>query len=164
MILVGDDIDEIAQLKLKLQHQFEMKDLGPLRYFLSIEVALSPKAISFLSPIMQQMSSRELVSLTLELLRLLWNSMFSILLQMGFHWRIQLFTAPLLAVWFISPLLNPMLPMLLTLLVNLSPLPLLSIGLLFYTSYVIFRALYIRVIESIAFFYINFGTLRLLQC
>jgi hypothetical protein len=43
MILTRDDIDGIAQLKLELQHQFEMKDLGPLWYFLGIDVAFSPK-------------------------------------------------------------------------------------------------------------------------
>ncbi|CAL2273919.1 unnamed protein product [Prunus armeniaca] len=43
MILTGDDLDGITQLKLALHDRFEMKDLGPLRYFLGIEVASSPK-------------------------------------------------------------------------------------------------------------------------
>ena len=38
MILTGNDGEEIMSLKEKLFEEFEMKDLGELRYFLGIEV------------------------------------------------------------------------------------------------------------------------------
>nr|KYP36608.1 Copia protein [Cajanus cajan] len=50
MILVGDDEEEKLTLKKKLTTQFEMKDLGKLKYFLGIEVACSKKDI-FISQI-----------------------------------------------------------------------------------------------------------------
>ena len=43
-IITSDDIDCILFLKTMLAKQFEMKDLNYLRYFLSIEVAYSPKS------------------------------------------------------------------------------------------------------------------------
>jgi hypothetical protein len=43
MIITSDDIDGISVLKTELARRFQMKDLGYLRYFLSIEVAYSPR-------------------------------------------------------------------------------------------------------------------------
>ena len=41
MILTGSDSEEIKSLRKKLFEEFEMKDLGELRYFLGIEVLRS---------------------------------------------------------------------------------------------------------------------------
>ena len=41
MIITGDDMQGILDLKYFLGHQFEMTNLGPLNYFLSLEVSSS---------------------------------------------------------------------------------------------------------------------------
>jgi len=48
MIITGDDEEEIKRLQKQLSGEFEMKDLGGLKYFLGIEVARSKRGI-FLS-------------------------------------------------------------------------------------------------------------------
>lgn len=48
MIITGNDVEEISMLQKQLSVEFEMKNLGGLKYFLGIEVARSRKGI-FLS-------------------------------------------------------------------------------------------------------------------
>jgi hypothetical protein len=48
IVITGDDEEEIKQLKEILSRTFEVKDLGPLRYFLGIEFARSSRGLSFL--------------------------------------------------------------------------------------------------------------------
>ena len=48
IIITKNDQEEIVRLKGKLATEFEMKDLGGLKYFLRIEVARSKQGI-FLS-------------------------------------------------------------------------------------------------------------------
>ena len=45
IVITGDDVDEIKKLKESLGEAFEVKDLGPLRYFLGIEIVRSSKGI-----------------------------------------------------------------------------------------------------------------------
>jgi Reverse transcriptase (RNA-dependent DNA polymerase) len=45
IIITGDDEGEIAQLKARLGKEFEVKDLGQLRYFLGIEIARGAEGI-----------------------------------------------------------------------------------------------------------------------
>ena len=45
IILTGDDVHEMNRLKTSISSTFENKDLGPLRYFLGMEVARSKKGI-----------------------------------------------------------------------------------------------------------------------
>ena len=47
IIITGNDIDGIFILKTELARQFEMTDLGSLRYFMGIEVAYSPRGYFF---------------------------------------------------------------------------------------------------------------------
>lgn len=43
--MTGDDIEEMSRLKKSLAKEFEIKDLGQLRYFLGMEVARSKNGI-----------------------------------------------------------------------------------------------------------------------
>lgn len=45
MIITGNDVEEITQLKDNLFKEFEMKELGNLKYFLGIEVLRSKRGI-----------------------------------------------------------------------------------------------------------------------
>ncbi|KAK9941249.1 hypothetical protein M0R45_017863 [Rubus argutus] len=46
LIVTGDNVEEINILKQSLQRKFAIKDLGPLKYFLGIEMTTSHKATS----------------------------------------------------------------------------------------------------------------------
>ncbi|KAL4020683.1 hypothetical protein IC575_019464 [Cucumis melo] len=46
IVLTGDDQTEISQLKQRMGDEFEIKDLGNLKYFLRMEVARSKESIS----------------------------------------------------------------------------------------------------------------------
>lgn len=45
IILTGDDQEEIGVLKGRLAREFEVKDLGEMRYFLGMELARSKQGI-----------------------------------------------------------------------------------------------------------------------
>ena len=45
IVITGDDEREIIRLRENLNKEFEVKDLGQLRYFLDIEIARNPKGI-----------------------------------------------------------------------------------------------------------------------
>ena len=45
IILIGDNISEMTCLKKRLAKEFEIKDLGPLRYFLGMEIARNRSGI-----------------------------------------------------------------------------------------------------------------------
>ena len=46
ILITGGDVEEISKLTEALSRQFEMKQFGPLKYFLDIEVAYSKAGIS----------------------------------------------------------------------------------------------------------------------
>ena len=46
IVLIGDDQAEISQLKQRMGDEFEINDLGNLKYFLGMEVARSKESIS----------------------------------------------------------------------------------------------------------------------
>ena len=45
IVVTGDDTEEMERLQMYLSTEFEMKDLGGLKYFFGIEVACSPDHI-----------------------------------------------------------------------------------------------------------------------
>lgn len=45
IIITRDDVGDISSLKAHLQCQFQTKELGPLWYFLDLEIASGPRGI-----------------------------------------------------------------------------------------------------------------------
>lgn len=46
MLITGDNLELIEETKISLQNAFKMKDVGELKYFLSIEFAKSKQRIT----------------------------------------------------------------------------------------------------------------------
>ena len=46
ILIASNNAEDVAQLKNYLDSQFKLKDLGPVRYFLGLEIARSSKGIS----------------------------------------------------------------------------------------------------------------------
>ncbi|WVZ81060.1 LOW QUALITY PROTEIN: hypothetical protein U9M48_028485 [Paspalum notatum var. saurae] len=122
MIITADDTQFIAFVKAHLSEQFLMSDLGPLRYFLGIEVSsthdgfylFSRKIYSGLN-IFRAFLIVLLLLITRLLVRLPWSSMFSFL-----------------------PLTVSLLAILLVIVTSLFLLPLSSTIVTFFVSYIIF--------------------------
>jgi hypothetical protein len=55
IIIIGNIDYEIADLNMQLAKEFEVKDLGQLRYFLEIEVSRSGKGICLFLSIRQEL-------------------------------------------------------------------------------------------------------------
>jgi Reverse transcriptase (RNA-dependent DNA polymerase) len=45
IIITSDNLEEIKRVKVQLKENFNIKDLGLLKYFLGIEIARSPKGL-----------------------------------------------------------------------------------------------------------------------
>ena len=45
LILIGSDAHGIVDIKAKLKNEFDIKDLGDLKFFLGIEVMTTPTSI-----------------------------------------------------------------------------------------------------------------------
>ena len=46
ILIASNDVAAVAQFKTYLDSQFKLKDLGPIRYFLGLEIARSSKGLS----------------------------------------------------------------------------------------------------------------------
>ena len=88
MIITDDDTMEIKELKTQLAHDFDMKDLDLYLTFWVLKLISRQKAIFYLSPNTLPTSLSMLVLLMIGLLTLLLSSMFDVLLQMIFSYRI----------------------------------------------------------------------------
>jgi hypothetical protein len=78
MIITSDGPEYIVFIKAHLSDQFFMSDLGPLRYFLGIEISSTPEAFFYLKRSIFRIFSIEFLLLITGRLRLPWSSMFTL--------------------------------------------------------------------------------------
>jgi hypothetical protein len=78
MIITGNDPEYIAFVKAHLSDQFLMSDLGPLRYFLGIEISSTHEGSFYLKRSIFRIFLIVLLLLITGLLRLPWSSMFTL--------------------------------------------------------------------------------------
>jgi hypothetical protein len=78
MTITDDDPEYIAFVKARLSDQFLMSNLGPLRYFLEIEISSMPEVFCCLKRSIFKIFSIVLLLQIIGLLRLPWSSMFTI--------------------------------------------------------------------------------------
>ena len=48
ILLTGDDTNEIEAMKIRLSREFEVKDLGEMKYFLAMEIEGPTRGLLFL--------------------------------------------------------------------------------------------------------------------
>ncbi|KAK1652283.1 hypothetical protein QYE76_070088 [Lolium multiflorum] len=102
MIITGDDPEYIAFVKARLRDQFLMTDLGPLRYFLGIEVSSTSDGFSISQEkYIQDLLARALLLGMSARSILLWSLMLSFVLLMVILFLIPPVIAILLGVLFI---------------------------------------------------------------
>ena len=75
MIIIGDDLSGLQELKNFLSQQFEMKDLGHLSYFLSLKLLIPQMVFILLKPSMLLNFCLEMDSLIARLMTLQLNLM-----------------------------------------------------------------------------------------
>jgi hypothetical protein len=73
MIITGDDSHYIAFIKARLREQFLITDLGPLCYFLGIEVSSTSHGFYISEERITRISLLMLLLVMSTLLRLLWS-------------------------------------------------------------------------------------------
>ena len=90
MVIIGSDPVTISSLKQHLHSEFEMKDLGSLRYFLGIEVAYSPEGylLSLIFLPVQLYMIQQCLQMHMSLH--LWSSISSYAITMALHCQILL--------------------------------------------------------------------------
>ena len=75
LIMTSNNDDSICEIKKKLSTQFEMKDLGELKYFLGIEVVKCPNGLMLLQRKYMLDMLRQLVCKIVSQYKHQWNQM-----------------------------------------------------------------------------------------